>query len=271
MKIALPLANSKQNHLFLVPFLMITMFSSCEKVIDADLSRADPVIVIEGSISDQSETHTIKVSKTIDFDQPTKFNGVTGAKVTVYSSNNQTFNFIASGDGIYRSPRFRGIAGVNYNLEVVTGGKTYKASSIMPTAVKPDSISFKKLSILGNSKVYPAVYYNDPPRIQNQYRYIIKINGLLTADEVSEDRFSDGNATSDLIIFDGDGVKSGDKVDIEIQGIDRNVFKYYFAISQVEGNGGPPIAPSNPDTNLDNGALGIFSANSRATYTITLK
>jgi hypothetical protein len=251
--------------------MLIGFLSSCEEVVDANLSKADPLIVIDGSISDQAEFQTVKVSKTVAFDQPNTFTGVKGAKVTVYTSNNQTFTFTSTSDGVYRSTRFRGLAGVNYTLEVVSEGKTYKASSIMPAAVKPDSITFKKLTLLGSSRVYPAIYYKDPPRIQNQYRYIVKINGKLAAEQVSEDRFSDGNATSDLLALDGDGVESGEKVDIEIQCIDRNVFKYYFAISQIGGNGGPPVAPSNPDNNFDNGALGIFSANTRATYTITRK
>ncbi len=260
-----------QYYFSFVALLLMGSLSSCEEVVDTNLSKADPVIVIDGSISDQSEVQTVKVSKTVAFDQPNTFNGVKGAKVTVYTSNNQTFTFTAASDGVYRSPRFRGLAGVNYTLEVISDGKTYKASSVMPAAVKPDSITFKKLTILGSSRVYPAIYYQDPPRIQNQYRYIVRINGVLASDQVSEDRFSDGNATSDLLAIDGDGVESGQKVDIEIQCIDRNVFKYYFAISQIDGNGGPPVAPSNPDNNFDNGALGIFSANTRATYTITRK
>ncbi len=260
-----------RNFLRYMALVLASIFSSCEEVIETDLSKADPVIVIEGSISDQSEVQTIKVSKTIAFDQPNSFNGVKGAKVTVYSSNNQTLSFNATSDGIYRSQRFRGVPGVNYILEVAVGGKTYRASSVMPAAVKPDSITFKRLSIFGNSRVYPSIYFKDPPRIQNQYRYIVKINGVLTAEQVNEDRFSDGNATSDLITFDGDGVQSGDKTEIEIQCIDRNVFKYYFAISQIGGNGGPPVAPSNPVSNFDNGALGIFSAHTRSVYNITLK
>ncbi len=265
------LYRSIQAYLSFAAIFMVLLLYSCEEIIDADLSRADPVIVIDGSISDQSEVHTVKVSRTISFDQPNSFNGVAGAKVTVYSSNSQTYVFTASGEGVYKSQRFRGLPGVNYILEVVSGGKTYKASSIMPMAVKPDSITFKKLTFFGSSRIYPAIYYKDPARIQNQYRYIVKINGVAIAEQVSEDRFSDGNATSDLVSFDGDGVQPGDKVDVEIQCIDRNVFKYYFAISQIGGNGGPPVTPSNPDSNLDNGALGIFSANTRSAYTITLK
>ncbi len=271
MDILTTLNSTIKNFRGFLAVIIALSLSSCEEIIDPDLSKADPVVVIEGSVSDQSEVHTVKVSKTINFDQSNSFNGVAGAKVTVYSSNSQTYAFTESSTGVYKSPRFRGVAGINYILEVITGGKTYKASSLMPTAVKPDSITFKKLTFFGNSKVYPAVYYTDPAKVQNQYRYIVKVNGLFTAEQVSEDRFNDGNATSDLITFDGDGIKTGDKVDVEIQCIDRNVFKYYFAISQIGGNGGPPVAPSNPDSNLDNGALGIFSANTRSAYTMTLK
>lgn len=271
MKTVISRYRASQASLSGLLLLLLFSFSACEEVIDTDLSETQPVIVIEGMISDISEIQTVKVSKTTAFDQPNAFNGVKGAKVTVYSSSNQTYNFTATTDGIYRSQRFRGIPGVKYSLEVITGDKTYKASSIMPSAVKPDSLTFKKLSFFGSSRIYPAIYYRDPAGIQNQYRYIMKVNGVLTAEQVTEDRFSDGNATSDLLTFDGDEIEKGDKVDIEIQCIDRNVFKYYFAISQIAGNGGPPVAPANPDSNLDNGALGIFSANTRAAYTITLK
>ncbi len=260
-----------RNTVFSIFILFVSIFTSCEEVIETNLTDADPVIVIDGSISDQSEVQTIKVSKTTPFDQPNTFNGVKGAKVTVYTSSSQTLSFVPTSEGIYKSSRFKGIPGVKYTLEVVAGGKTYTASSIMPTPVRTDSINFKKISIFGNESIYPSVYYNDPAQVQNQYRYIVKVNGVLTADQVNDDRFSNGNATSDLITFEGNGVKVGDKTEIEIQCIDRNVFKYYFAISQIGGNGGPPVAPSNPNTNLDNGALGIFSANTRAVYSVTLK
>lgn len=255
--------------IFLLAFTL--GLASCEKVINPDLAPTEPVIVIEGGISDQSENHTVKISKTAAFDQPNSFNGVKDAKVTVLSSTNQLITFTATTDGTYRSPRLRGVAGVTYTLQVVAEGKTYTAVSKMPMPVRPDSINFKRLNFFGNSRVYPSVYYKDPANAQNQYRYIIRVNNKLTAEQVSEDRFNNGNATSDLITFDGDGVLQGDKVDIEMQCIDRNVFKYYYAISQIGGGGGPPVAPSNPDTNLDNGALGIFSAYTKTTHSVTLK
>ena len=256
-------------------FCLITglvFLSSCEKVIDLELKNADPKIVIEGTVSNQSENHFVRISKTIPFDQSTSFNGVKGAQVTLKSSAGLSVAFTEVSDGIYRSPRLRGTPGLTYTLDVLVEGKTYSAISTMPSPVIPDSIGFKTLSFFGNSNIYPTVYYNDPPKIQNQYRYIIKINGKLQGDLVFEDRFNDGNAVSDVIIYDGeDDIKSGDIVDIEMQCIDRNVFKYFFALSQIGGNGGPPVAPANPESNFSNGALGIFNACTKSSKSVVLK
>src|SRR5690606_27370899 len=98
-----------------------------------------------------------------------------------------------------------------------------------------------------------------------------KLNNKLMTEYVTDDRFTDGNVTSDLITFEGDGVIKDDLVDIEMQCIDRNVFKYYYAISQVSATNGPPVAPSNPDSNIDNGALGVFSAYTKSVHSVTLK
>jgi len=258
--------------LFLCLIAALIFLSSCEKVIDLELKNADPIIVIEGTVSNQNENHFVRISKTIPFDQSTSFKGIKGAQVSLKSSVGNSIIFTEFTDGVYRSPRFRGTPGFTYTLDVLVEGKTYSAQSTMPWPVIPDSIRFKTLSFFGNSNTYPVVYYVDPPKTQNQYRYLLKINGKLLSDLVSEDRFNDGNAVSDIIFYDGDDeIKSGDIVDIEMQCIDRNVFKYYFAISQIDGNGGPPVAPANPLSNFNNGALGIFNACSKSTRTVILK
>jgi hypothetical protein len=251
--------------------LMLLLFAGCEKVIELDLGNATPLIVIEGGVSNQVENQWVRVSKTSSFNEPNAFLGVKGAKVTVSSGSGRLINFTETTDGLYRSPRFRGVPGNSYKLQVTVEGKTFTASSVMPMVVQPDSIYFRKLSFFGNTRVFPAVYYTDPAGTQNQYRYIVKLNNKLIREYVTDDRFTNGNATSDLITFDGDGVMEDDRVDIEMQCIDRNVFKYYYAISQVNANNGPPVAPANPDSNIDNGALGVFSAYTRSIHSITRK
>ena len=262
--------TSKMNHTLVLLFSFF-LFSSCEKVIDLNLKNTEAVIVIEGNISDQTENQFVRISKTIPFTESNTFNGFNGAKVTVTPPSGIPINYTEVSSGLYRSQRLKGTPGQTYKLEVLADGKLYTASSTMPFPVVPDSVGFKKLSFFGNANIYPTVYYKDPSGVQNQYRYLLKINNKPQADIVFEDRFNDGNPISDVIIYDGDDIKSGDKIDIEMQSIDRNVFKYYFAISQIGGNGGPPVAPSNPDSNISNGALGIFSAYTKSTISIVLK
>lgn len=265
------LQPNQRKFQILILSILLLLVSSCKKVISPDLKNAKPVLVIDGKISDQSENHFVRISKTIPFDQKNTFNGFKEAKVTLSNANTALVTFIEISDGVYRSPRFKGVPGTTYKLEVLAEGKVYSASSTMPYPVIPDSVSFKKLTFLRNSTIYPSIYYKDPPKIQNQYRYLLQVNNKAVADIVTEDRFNDGNAVSDIIIYDGSGIKTGDRVDIEMQSIDRNVFKYYFAISQIGGNGGPPIAPANPESNFNNGALGIFNASTKSSISITLK
>src|SRR5690606_20510655 len=156
------------------------------------------------------ENHLVKISRTIPFEQETTFNGIKGARVTVRTSDGQVFSFSAAADGIYRSPRFRGLPGTTYNLEVDIEGNIYRSSSTMPRQIASDSIVFTQISIVGTSYTYPAVYYVDPPGEQNQYRYLVKVNNNFKTDQVIDDRFSKGNSTSDMITFD-DGVLRGDQ------------------------------------------------------------
>lgn len=247
------------------------LFSSCDEVIDLKLENADPKIVIEGNVNDRLENHYVRISKSIPFGNTNTFNGFKGAKVTLSTTGASPITFVEVSDGLYKSAEFKGLPGKTYKLEVLAEGKVYSAESTMPMPVVPDSVSFKKISFFGTTSIFPTVFYKDPAGIQNQYRYILKINNKYISNIVSEDRFNDGNEISDLIAFEGEEIEIGDTVDIEMQSIDRKVFKYYFAISQIDGNGGPPVAPANPDSNFNNGALGIFSAHTKSTLNVVVK
>lgn len=261
--------NFKSAILILAAFQLLA--GSCEKVIEPDLKTAEPVIVIDAGINDILENQFVRISKTIPFNQDKTFNGVKGARVILTAPNGTAAAFIEISDGVYRSQRLKGIPGTTYTLEVSIEGKTYTASSTMPLPVRPDSVGFKQLTFLGKSTIYPTVYYKDPPLIQNHYRYLLNVNQKAEADIVTEDRFNDGNSVSEIILYEGDGIQKGDRAEIVMQTIDRNVFKYYFAISQISGNGGPPVAPSNPVSNFNNNALGIFSAHTKSSIVVILK
>lgn len=270
MKLLKGYIEFKQTFVIAV-FFSVALLVGCEKVIELNLDDAAPAIVIEGGVSDQNENQLVRVSKTYSFTEPNKFNGLTGAKVVLTRANGSTINYTEISPGIYQSPKFRGVAGNKYILDVTIEGITYNASSTMPGKVVLDSLSFKQFDFFGASNTYIAVNYNDPAAVQNQYRYILKVKGRVEKDVVSEDRFNDGNKVSDAIFYDLGDLVSGDSLDVEFQCVDRNVYKYFYSLGQNSGDSGPPVSPANPVSNFNNGALGIFNAYTSSKRTAVIK
>jgi hypothetical protein len=72
--------------------LIAFIFCSCEKVIDIDLNKADSRIVIEGNITDQAGPYTVRISKTVNFDESNTFPAISGAlvKISDNAGNSET-------------------------------------------------------------------------------------------------------------------------------------------------------------------------------------
>jgi len=251
--------KSTKVKLIVTAAVIVTSLSSCEKVIDLELNKSEPVIVVYGEINDQTENQYVRISRTYSFTEPNKFNEVTGARVIVTSQAGSVINYSEITPGVYQSSKFRGRTGVQYTLDVTVDGKKYSAVSTMPEKVFLDSLNFRDVSFFGNNSTYLIANFLDPLGIQNQYRYVLSIKSKVVEDLVSEDRFNDGNVVANTIYYKLNDLERGDAIELDLQCIDRNVYKYYYAFGQNLGEGGPPVAPANPPSNISNGALGIFS------------
>ncbi|RZK23660.1 MAG: DUF4249 domain-containing protein [Flavobacterium sp.] len=239
--------------------LLLITLSGCEKVIDLELKDSEPVIVIYGDINDQLENQYVRISKSYNFTEPNKFNAVTGARVIITSQAGSVINYSEITPGVYQSPKFRGITGVKYTLDITVEGQKFTATSTMPEKVFLDSLNFREVSFFGKNSTHLVANFHDPLGIQNQYRYLLSVKNKAVEDLVTEDRFNDGNKVANTIYHDLNDLEPGDDIELDLQCIDRNVYKYYYAFGQNSGEGGPPIAPANPPSNISNGALGIFS------------
>ena len=257
--------------IILISLTCMYSFLGCEKVIDLKLADASPKIVIDAGINDESANQLVRISKTYSFTEPNQFNGVSGAKVIVTTESGIQVTYSEISPGIYQSQRFRGRAGNSYTMDVTVEGKTYTATSRMPDKVILDSISFKELDVFGKSHIHAAANFEDPPGVANQYRYILKLKGKTEEDFVSEDRFNDGNHVSNIVFHELDDLVSGDNIEMELQCIDRNVYRYFYSLGQNSGGGGPPVSPANPPSNFSNGALGVFNAFTTSSKSLVLK
>ncbi|OAQ41904.1 hypothetical protein A5893_01945 [Pedobacter psychrophilus] len=250
-----------KNIIYYLSAFIILAFSSCEDVIDLNLDNSEPQIVIEANVVNNQDYQIVKISKTKKFTDNNTTEPLSGATVVVKEDGGGTYNFTQLSPGVYKSGFFIGKPTLKYTIQVSTNGKTYTATSTMPQPVTLDSLTVIELSFFNSKNKFIQVNFKDPVNIKNQYNYVISVNdSLRNAYYPEEDRFNDGKLIKNTLFTSDPELKTDDKVTIDFQCIDNNIYRYFFAITQINGNGGPPTAPSNPPSNFDNGALGYFSA-----------
>jgi len=246
---------------------------SCQKVIDLKVKDADKKYVIEGNVTDQPGPYTVTISNTTTFNSSWQFQGVGGASVTLKDDAGNSELLHESETGIYRTSTFTGVPGRTYDLHVTIGEKTFTSSSTMPLRVSFDSLYVREI-VNFTKKVKAAVpIFTDPKGQGNSYRFNQYVNGRL--DKVFyylNDDFTDGQMnTFALLQPDPDStLRSNDILEVDMQCIDKAMYKYWFSLDQSSSGQGNSI-PGNPVTNIQGGALGYFSAHTSQRRSLTVK
>jgi hypothetical protein len=242
--------------------IVSVLVSSCTKVIDLPLNENTSKLVIQGAISDTPGPYTINLSKSVAIIENYQSDFVNNALVII-SDNSGTVDTLSSiGNGNYTTSKIIGTPGNTYSLAVVAEGKTYSAVSTMPapvvlTALKPLELSFAAQK---NTVVVPI--YADPIQYGNNYNFRLYKNGELAKSYfLWNDNVNNGGINQRPLGGPTFAVSTGDTVLVEMQCVDKQVYDYYYALQQLEGNGpGGGTTPSDPPTNITGGALGVFSA-----------
>ncbi len=246
---------------FTAILLLTTALMSCQKVIDIDLNEKEPKLVIEGGISDQPGPYVIRISQTVNFDEPNEFPAVSGAYLTLRddAGNSETLSEITPGE--YVATSLQGTPGRTYTLEATVNGVTYTSISYLPAAVAIDSLTVEE-SFWGIRQV--NIYLKDPAETENYYRIVQEKNRKMVKDIlVMSDELQDGAHLSTPLFINNieDSLRRGDTVVVQLQSIDKAAYDYFRTLMMLTTPGGPPSdAPANPITGFTNGALGYFSA-----------
>ncbi|MCE5347355.1 MAG: DUF4249 domain-containing protein [Bacteroidales bacterium] len=237
---------------------ILSLLSSCEKIIDLKLSDSSSQIVIQGNIYDLTGPYKINISKTVNFRELNVYPPVSGAIVEISDDKGNSEVLAESDSGTYITSTLRGTPGNTYTLKVTAGGKTYTACSTMPSPVKIDNIYFDKSKF--DKDILTIVSFRDTPGIENYYRLIQFVNNeLLERFIVFSDKSIEGKQASYSIIpsEDDSKLKPGDKISVVLECIDENVYEYF----RTAGNwNGQSASPANPISNISNGVLGYFNA-----------
>ncbi|MCE1198500.1 MAG: DUF4249 domain-containing protein [Marinilabiliales bacterium] len=254
---------------FLACLCSIIFWSSCEKVIQLDLSSTTPQLVIEGVVNDQPGPYMVKLSRTVDFNASSNYPPVSGAKLILTDNYNQNEELTETSAGLYKTSRFRGIPGRNYTLTVQSEGLTYTATSNMPYPVAMDSIYFSVNPFSGERMT--TVRFTDPPYTVNYYKFLYFINGsqqknyFTMSDELYQGnivKYSFMSRNTEIVL------NKGDQVTIWLESVDKKIYEYFRSSGNSDGDA---ANPANPVSNISGGALGYFNACSVTKISGTVK
>lgn len=253
---------------FLVGLMFVFFMTSCEKVINVDLNAAPAKIVIEGRVTNQSgEIAKVVITKSLVVSSTNNYPTISGASVKVTSNTGTVFPFTETLPGVYTNSTLIGNPGTTYTLTVVAEGTNYTATSMMPQPVLVDSIYQE--TVIGKKIV--TIQYNDPVGFGNNYQFIQTINGMRNENIfIADDSFLDGGLVESQFLNEESryDLKTGDNVLVEIQCIDKNILRYLRGLQDVQSNS---TVPANPPSNLNNKALGYFSAYTSNKRTIVIR
>ncbi len=249
----------------------LTLFFSCQDVIEVEVPTAEPKLVIEasmnwfdGTIGNEQE---IKLSLTAPF-----FDNMVppanGATVSVSDSSGNVFNFIEEGNtGIYKTSTFIPAIDEVYNLTISYNNETYTATETLKSTVPFDFIDQKDDGGFGGDEIEIKAFFTDPGNEDNYYFFELEspreINPVIDA---AEDEFFDGNQI--FAFYSNEDLEPGDELIIKILGSSRQFYEYIFLLlQQGEPDGGPfQTQPATVrgnctnETNPKNFPLGYFRA-----------
>ena len=237
---------------------------SCEKVIDVRIGDTDKKYVIEGTISDNTNSCKVNLSQTINITDSNKFEGISGADITIQEDNGVPVEINDAGGGIYRA-NLSGKPGHTYTLKVKINGETFESTSTMPQKVFMDSIYVTERLFLGKLRKLATAEFKDPPGLGNAYRLVQYIDGRKENTIFAfDDNLIDGRIVKyELLIFGDENytLKKDDQLRIELRCIDLPNFTYWYSLTQGALGQNQSASPDNPVSNIRGGALGYFSAN----------
>jgi hypothetical protein len=263
----------------LIPALVAaSLLLSCEDVINVDLKSVAPKIVIEGSVSNMSDSVIIMVHKSTDYFTPSGITAVNDAEVSIIDSAGISHQLIKTGDGIYTVGDFHSKPGDIFNMGVTEAGMKYTANSVMPILVEIESVVVDKNPDRPDEDRI-NVLINDPAGIANYYMFnVFRNDTLLNKGSqfiLYTDKYFDGKSTYlEMNPWQLGDVKlqSGDKIRVRLLNIEKTMYEYFDILRSITDDRQiiSAATPSNPPCNISNDALGYFAAWSVSEMTFIL-
>ncbi|MFI0428195.1 DUF4249 domain-containing protein [Mariniflexile sp. HMF6888] len=132
----------------------------------------EDLLVVEATITDEFKYQEIKVSRTYLLEDSVPVLE-TNADVRIEDSNKNTYRFIHTGDGLYRSvQQFQALVGVSYKLIIDTDGKEYVSTEeLLAGKAEIENLYAELVNLNGTIGVQVLVDTNENLGTANFFRY----------------------------------------------------------------------------------------------------
>jgi hypothetical protein len=224
--------------------VILTGFFSCEDVIEVELNKAEPRLVIEASIDWLKNTSGNEQEIKLTLSAPFFDNEVppaNGATVSITNSMNTVFNFIEDANsGIYKNAEFIPVINESYNLNIVYKDEVYTATETLKSVVPIDFIEQSNEGGFSGDQIEIKAFYTDPADEENYYLFeFLSDFTPIPSLEVYEDRFTNGNQIFGF--YSDEDLEAGNIVTIRNHGASESFYAFMFLLLQQgsQDSGGP--------------------------------
>lgn len=240
--------------------------SGCVDSTDIELGTAEPQLVVEGKIENGKPPYVLlSQSDWFYAEQPAY---VEDAHVTISDGQGNTAPLEYLGKGKYSTNNMVGEVGRRYHLVVLHQGQSYEAWTTMPSLPEFEVIELEYFdqSVLKEEGYYIQIKGGEANLKSGYYRVLIYEGNELVNPLGTDDFF--------VAISDDAEIKrievpipfeAGVKLKVEVIGMDKEAYLFYQSYLLLLLNDGGLFGspPSNPESNVSNGALGLFQALSK--------
>jgi len=270
-----------KNIKYILLFIAVLTFVSCQDVISVDLETAPPRLVVEASIDWHKDTdglvQKIKLTTTTGFYE-TEVPVVSGATIYIENENGIRFDFIEQATtGEYICTDFVVELNQNFTLVMLVGTEVYTATEVFKPVPNILLVEQNNDIGFGENTIELKFFYQDNGATDNFYMEKVT-NPMLPYPKygVKSNELFKGNMMYGIYL--SDKLDVGTEVVFELFGITERYKNYMSKLLIAANNGSGPFQQTPPtvrgnivnQTNPDNYALGYFrlSEVSELSYTV---
>ena len=261
----------KQFQKVILLLVTVTLFG-CTEVVEFDVGKQNPIIVVDGEINTLIKSHTIELTYSTDVFNDDPAPPVKGANVTI-QDDRYTHILTEIEPGIYETlDTVRGYENQDYKLSIEKDGNYYSAQETLKPVGDIDCaflLAGDSSSLFLGDEYLILMSGQEPKGLGDYYLWNYYEDGILISDTVTEkwygdDEIVDGSDFTGVLVvlIDTEKVDPYNKtMMLEMKSISEGYYDYLYGL-QLETYRGSPFdgPPANPPTNMSEGAIGFFRA-----------